>query len=219
MVSLEQGREPARARARGACCGTVRGMRNRIIVTTALAAIAVATVAIAGCSSSNKSTNAVPGVVAPTTAVMPTETTVVETTTIPVETTVAAETTAATDATTVPGTTAPKTTSAPKTTTTAPKNTATTQVPQTQLTGTPQEQANQVVAALAKVAAIQDYGTRTLKLYSLKQSVSSYGITISEDPGTRLYTISAGGQTACFLWDYVDIANSDAEGLVRHACS
>ena len=88
-----------------------------------------------------------------------------------------------------------------------------------QLTGTPQEQENQVIAALGKIAGISDYGTRTLKLYDLKQSIASYGITINVETSRGIYTISANGQSACFKWDFVDIDNSDDKGLVRRACS
>ena len=116
---------------------------------------------------------------------------------------------------------APKTTTTnkpPATTIAKKKTTATTQVPQMQLTGSPQEQANQVVAALEKIQDL-DYGFRTLKLYDLKRSIASYGITIHEDTSRRIYTISANGQDACFIWDYIDIDNSDAYGLVRRSCS
>jgi hypothetical protein len=68
-----------------------------------------------------------------------------------------------------------------------------------QLTGTPQEQTNQVVAALAKVAAVDEYGIWVVKLHNLRQSVASYGITIAAD-GSNLYKISMSGQTACFKW-------------------
>ena len=107
----------------------------------------------------------------------------------------------------------------PATTVAKKKTTVTTQVPQMQLTGTPQEQANQVVAALGKIAGISNYGTRTLQIYDLNQSIASYGITITEDTSRHIYTISANGQSACFIWDYVDIANSDDKGLVRRSCS
>ena len=66
-----------------------------------------------------------------------------------------------------------------------------------QLTGTPQEQANQVVAALAKVAAVEEYGVWVVRLQNLRQSVASYGITIAAD-GSNVYKISVSGQTACF---------------------
>ena len=69
-----------------------------------------------------------------------------------------------------------------------------------QLTGTPQEQANQVVAALAKVAAVEEYGIWVVRLQNLRQSVASYGITIAADPGNGVYKISMSGQTACFGW-------------------
>ena len=96
---------------------------------------------------------------------------------------------------------APKTTTTnkpPATTIAKKKTTATTQVPQMQLTGSPQEQENQVVAALAKVAAVDEYGIWVVKLHNLRQSVASYGITIAADPGTDVYKISRSGQTACF---------------------
>ena len=88
----------------------------------------------------------------------------------------------------------------PATTVAKKKNTVTTQVPQMQLTGSPQEQENQVVAALAKVAAVEEYGIWVVKLHNLRQSVASYGITIAADPGTDVYKISRSGQTACFEW-------------------
>jgi hypothetical protein len=98
---------------------------------------------------------------------------------------------------------APKTTTTnkpPATTIAKKKTTATTQVPQMQLTGSPQEQENQVVAALAKVAAVDEYGIWVVKLHNLEQSVASYGITIAADPGSDVYKISMSGQTACFKW-------------------
>ena len=88
----------------------------------------------------------------------------------------------------------------PATTVAKKKTTVTTQVPQMQLTGTPQEQANQVVAALAEVAAVEEYGVWVLRLQNLRQSVASYGITIAADPGNGVYKISMSGQTACFKW-------------------
>ena len=69
-----------------------------------------------------------------------------------------------------------------------------------QLTGTPQEQANQLVAELAKVAAVDEYGVWVVRLQNLRQSVASYGITIAADPGSDVYKISMSGQTACFKW-------------------
>ena len=110
-------------------------------------------------------------------------------------------------ATTLEPTTTPSMTIAPAVTkspsTTIRKTTPST-YPQIQLTGTPEEQLTQVVAAAAKVAAVKDYGSWVTKLYQLKQSVASYGITIDADPGTGVYTISMGGQRACFLWTLYD---------------
>ena len=108
-------------------------------------------------------------------------------------------TTSTTSIVALPTTVTPVTTKAPATTIAKKKNTATTQVPQMQLTGTPQEQANQVVAALAKVAAVEEYGVWVVQLQKLRQSVASYGITIAAD-GSNLYKISMSGQTACFKW-------------------
>ena len=134
-------------------------------------------------------------------------------TTTTITTVLTTTTTAIVTTTTAPATNPPATTIAKK------KNTVTTQVPQMQLTGTPQEQANQVVAALGKIAGISNYGTRTLEIYDLNQAIASYGITITEDTSRHIYTISANGQSACFIWDYVDVDNSDAYGLVRRSCS
>ena len=116
-------------------------------------------------------------------------------------------TTSTTSIVALPTTVTPVTTKAPATTNAKKKTTATTQVPQMQLTGTPQEQANQVVAALAKVAASSDFGTYSNRMYQLKQSVAPYGITIEEDPlhtGQRIYRISKDGQSGCFLWTFRD---------------
>jgi hypothetical protein len=59
---------------------------------------------------------------------------------------------------------------------------------------------SQIVAALAKVAAVEAYGPWTIKLYQLKQSIASYGVTIDADPGTGVYTITRDGLSSCFIW-------------------
>ena len=184
-------------------------MRNRIAVTVVVAAIA-----LVGCSSSPtpEATDAGTDLAVTTTVVEMTTVVPEPQTTLPVETTIPqASTPVAPVATTPPATTAPK---KPSTTTKAPTST---QVPQLQLTGTPQEQANQVVAALTKVAAQNDFGSWSKQLYELKQAVAAYGVTIEADPGTRIYTISMGGQRACFLWTYKDLETNDKH-LAPHPC-
>ena len=134
------------------------------------------------------------------------DTTVTTSTSTTTSTTVLS-TTSTTSIIALPTTVTPVTTKAPATTIAKKKTTTTTQVPQMQLTGTPQEQANQVVAALAKVAASSDFGTYSNRMYQLKQSVAPYGITIEEDPlhtGQRIYRISKDGQSGCFLWTFRD---------------
>ena len=184
-------------------------MRNRIAVTVVVAAIA-----LVGCSSSPtpEATDAGTDLAVTTTVVEMTTVVPEPQTTLPVETTIPqASTPVAPVATTPSATTAPK---KPSTTTKAPTST---QVPQLQLTGTPQEQANQVVAATAKVAAVMDFGAWSKKMYQLKQSVASYGITIDADPGTGIYKISMGSQSACFIWTYKD-AESNDKHLAPHPC-
>jgi hypothetical protein len=91
-----------------------------------------------------------------------------------------------------------------------------------QLTGTPQEQANQVVAATAKVAAFPLSSSQWNEgLGRLNASLVSYGIKVKWDPndvGRDIYQISMGSQSACFLWDYVNNSSDDMY-LKPHACS
>ena len=144
-------------------------------------------------------------------------TTATPTTTTAVTTTTLAPTTTVAPATTLPPTTlALMTTNAPSTT--KPKATPTT-YPQLQLTGTPEEQLTQVVAATAKVAmaAKDGYGAWSNQMYQLKKSVTSYGITIEADPGTQIYTISMGGQRACYIWTYKNTVSNDKH-LAPRSC-
>jgi len=114
--------------------------------------------------------------------------------------TTSTSTTTSTTVLTMTTTSIAATTKSPATTIAKKKTTTTTQVTQMQLTGSPQEQANQVVAALAKVAAVEEYGVWVVQLQKLRQSVASDGITIAADPGSDVYKISRSGQTACFKW-------------------
>ena len=99
-------------------------------------------------------------------------------------------------------------------------------VPQMQLTGTPEEQLSQVVAATAKVAAISD--SKGLSSYQwisayrqLNDSLVSYGIRVRWDPnneGLDIYQITMGGQSTCFLWEIVP--GTVNEGYLQpHTCS
>lgn len=193
-------------------------MRKHIAFT-----LVVATLALVGCGSSQDSETStgsdslVTG--QPTTSVVlaaPTTTSspAADTTTIP--TTAPAQTVA-------PQSTTPAVTVAPKapTATTAPKAPVATQVPQIRLTGTPQEQANQVVSAAEKVAAISDFKKWSSALHQLNLSLVSYGVKVVWDPndvGLNIYQISMGDQSACFLWTYVDDTSMN-KYLQPHSCS
>lgn len=93
-------------------------------------------------------------------------------------------------------------------------------VPQMKLTGTPQEQLNQVVAAAEKVAAVSDFKKWSVALYQLNLSLASYGIKVVWDPndeGRNIYQISMSGQSACFLWDTVP--DTLDKYLKPHSCA
>ncbi len=79
-------------------------------------------------------------------------------------------------------------------------------VPQMKLTGTPEEQTDQVVVAAEKVAAISDFKKWSVALHQLNLSLVSYGVKVVWDPndvGRNIYQISMDGQRACFLWETV----------------
>jgi hypothetical protein len=188
-------------------------MRNRIAVTV------VAAIALVGCSSSPtpEATNASVDLAVTTTIVETTTVAPEVTTTLPVETTIPPAPT-----TVAPVTQSSSASSSSKTTTTTPKSPTATQVPQLQLTGTPQDQANQVVAATAKVAAISgDFKTWTTKLSALNASLVSYGVKVTWDPnrtGRDIYQISMGGQSVCFIWTYAS-PTSNEKHFEAHSCS
>ena len=99
-------------------------------------------------------------------------------------------------------------------------------VPQMRLTGTPEEQLSQVVAATAKVAAISDSKGLSSRESNdsfgrLNDSLVSYGIRVKWDPndeGRNIYQITMGGQSTCFLWSY-GYSASDSRSLQPHTCS
>ena len=99
-------------------------------------------------------------------------------------------------------------------------------VPQMKLTGTPEEQFNQVVAATEKVAAISDskglFSREANYSYGrLNYSLVSHGIRVKWDPnneGLDIYQITMGGQSTCFLWSY-GYSASDSISLQPHTCS
>ena len=93
-------------------------------------------------------------------------------------------------------------------------------VPQMQLSGTPQEQTDQVVTAAEKVAAISDFKKWSVALHQLNLSLVSYGIKVVWDPndeGRNIYQISMSGQSACFLWETVP--GTLDKYLKPHSCS
>jgi hypothetical protein len=99
-------------------------------------------------------------------------------------------------------------------------------VPQMKLTGTPEEQLNQVVAATAKLAAISDLKGFSSREWNdgygrLNDSLVSYGIRVRWDPndeGLDIYQITMGGQSACFVSEYVDYTSMN-KYLKPHTCS
>jgi hypothetical protein len=95
-------------------------------------------------------------------------------------------------------------------------------VPQMKLTGTPQEQANQVVAATENVAEISNFKKWSVALHQLNLSLVSYGVKVVWDPnevGSYIYQISMGDQRACFLWTEVNPNVSDEMYLKPHTCA
>jgi hypothetical protein len=192
-------------------------MRKHIAFT-----LVVATLALVGCGSSQDSESktgsdslaTVPAtssidLAAPTTTVSATADTIPSATTLPGAT-----------ATTTPSQTGSSQNTSPPATA-APKAPTPTQVPQMQLSGTPQEQASQVIAATEKVAAIPLSSSQwSSSLRQLNLSLVSYGVNVVFDPneaGRNIYQITMGDQSACFLWS----TNPDtlAKYLKPHSCS
>ena len=95
-------------------------------------------------------------------------------------------------------------------------------VPQMKLTGTPEEQLSQVVAAIEKVAAFPVSSREHNDSFGrLNDSLVSYGIKVKWDPnntGRNIYQITMGGQSTCFLWSY-GYGASDSRSLQPHTCS
>jgi hypothetical protein len=91
-----------------------------------------------------------------------------------------------------------------------------------QLTGTPEEQLSQVVAATEKVAVFPLSSSQWASARrQLNDSLVSYGIKVKWDPngeGLDIYQISMGGQSACFLWETVP-GTSNEGSLKPHSCS
>jgi len=92
--------------------------------------------------------------------------------------------------------------------------------PQMKLTGTPEEQTDQVVVAAEKVAAISDFKKWSVALHQLNLSLVSYGVKVVWDPneqGRNIYQITMGGQSTCFLWETVP--GTLDKYLKPHTCS
>ena len=106
--------------------------------------------------------------------------------------------------------------------------------PQLQLTGTPEEKALQLIAALEKVAAISDLNTRNDSLFQLNRSITSYSLSVSS-PARSLSDIEKGknrdlysitqmdatgrfGRSSCFLWTNVS-GSVDQKYLKPIVCS
>ena len=95
-------------------------------------------------------------------------------------------------------------------------------VPQMKLTGTPEEQLNQVLAATAKVAAHRLSSREWSQNFGrLSYSLVSHGIRVKWDPndeGRDIYQITMGGQSTCFHWETVPGTLSEGD-LQPHSCS
>ena len=72
------------------------------------------------------------------------------------------------------------------------------------LSGTPEEQTNQVLPALIKIDDIRGYGPYVMALHKLETSVASYGMTIKPYLGMGIYQVTVGGLTSCFLKDEIN---------------
>ena len=94
--------------------------------------------------------------------------------------------------------------------------------PQMKLTGTPEEQFNQVLAATEKVAAFPLSSREWNFSYGrLNYSLASRGIRVRWDPndaGLDIYQISTGSQSACFIWETVPGTVNQGD-LQPHTCS
>jgi hypothetical protein len=186
-------------------------MRKHIATT-----LVFATLALAGCGSSQDSESKTGSDSLATTQTTTSVDLAASTTIAPTADTTTLPTTA--PAQTVASTVAPK---APVSTT-APKASTSTRVPQMQLTGTPEEQLSQVVAATEKVAVFPLSSSQWASARrQLNDSLVSYGIKVKWDPngeGLDIYQISMGGQSACFLWETVP-GTSNEGSLKPHSCS
>ena len=186
-------------------------MRKHIATT-----LVFATLALAGCGSSQDSESKTGSDSLATTQTTTSVDLAASTTIAPTADTTTLPTTA--PAQTVASTVAPK---APVSTT-APKASTSTRVPQMQLTGTPEEQLSQVVAATEKVAVFPLSSSQWASARrQLNDSLVSYGIKVTWDPngeGLNIYQISMGGQSACFLWETVP-GTSNEGSLKPHSCS
>ena len=87
------------------------------------------------------------------------------------------------------------------------------------LSGTPEEQTNQVLPAISKINDLDGYGPYIIALYKLKDSVAPYGMTIWADPGSSIFKISVGGLTSCFIPDYNNIDIDDHKVMTPYSCS
>ena len=186
-------------------------MRKHIATT-----LVFATLALAGCGSSQDSESKTGSDSLATTQTTTSVDLAASTTIAPTADTTTLPTTA--PAQTVASTVAPK---APVSTT-APKASTSTRVPQMQLTGSPEEQLSQVVAATEKVAVFPLSSSQWASARrQLNDSLVSYGIKVKWDPngeGLDIYQISMGGQSACFLWETVP-GTSNEGSLKPHSCS
>ena len=87
------------------------------------------------------------------------------------------------------------------------------------LSGTPEEQMNQVLPIFIKLDALNGYGEWALAFYKLKTSVAPYGMTIKPYLGQGIYQVTVGGLTSCFLNDEANDHQHPGIVMMPYSCS
>ena len=87
------------------------------------------------------------------------------------------------------------------------------------LSGTPEEQMNQVLPIFIKLDALNGYGEWALAFYKLKTSVAPYGMTIKPYLGFGIYEITVGGLKSCFLNDEANDHQHPGIIMIPYSCS
>ena len=87
------------------------------------------------------------------------------------------------------------------------------------LSGTPEEQMNQLLPVFVKLDALNGYGEWALAFYKLKTSVAPYGMTIKPYLGFGVYKVTVGGLTSCFLNDEANDHQHPGIIMMPYSCS